>query len=65
MKHRKLIRHLRQHGCRVAREGGGHTIWINPANGRVQPVPRYTEISYRLAVGICRKLEISAPAGER
>ena len=34
MKRLELIRHLLAHGCRLLREGRGHSIWVNPANGQ-------------------------------
>src|SRR4051794_11607648 len=43
MKRRKLLAHLRQHGCRVAGEGARHTRVLNPANGRRSTVPRHRE----------------------
>jgi mRNA interferase HicA len=39
-----LERHLGAHGCTLAREGGNHAIWRNPANGKVAPVPRHREV---------------------
>jgi mRNA interferase HicA len=39
-----LERHLRAHGCFLAREGGNHPIWKNPANGKVAPFPRHREV---------------------
>ena len=62
MKQRKLLRHLRRHGCRFLREGGDHTLWINPANGAIQPIPRHTEVAVRLARHICRQLNIDPPS---
>lgn len=44
MKRRALLAHLRAHGCELRREGGEHSIWWNPANGRTSAVPRHTEI---------------------
>ena len=35
MKRTDLIRHLEAHGCELLREGGSHTIYINPQNGRL------------------------------
>jgi mRNA interferase HicA len=61
MKRRDLIRHLQKHGCVLEREGGRHSIWLNPANGLIQAVPRHTEIGDFLAKGICKKLEIPLP----
>ena len=62
MKQRKFQRHLRHAGCRFLREGGSHTLLMNPVNGRIQPVPRHTEISARLVKSICAKLEIEPPS---
>src|SRR5688572_21362875 len=41
MKLLDLERHLRAHGCLLAREGSRHSIWQNSANGKVAPVPRH------------------------
>ena len=41
MKRRDFIRHLQQQGCVLDREGGRHTIYRNPANGRCAAVPRH------------------------
>jgi len=32
MKRVDLLRHLREQGCEVLREGGRHTVAFNPAN---------------------------------
>jgi mRNA interferase HicA len=61
MKYRDFTRHLLRHGCRFHREGGNHEIWRNTANGRSQAVPRHTEVSWRLARAICKKLDIPIP----
>lgn len=58
MKLGDLLRHLRQHGCYLKREGASHSLWCNPANGKVEAVPRHTEISNNLAKKICRGLSI-------
>lgn len=31
MQRRALIRHLTRHGCILRREGGNHSIYLNPA----------------------------------
>ncbi len=49
MKRGELIRFLTQNGCTLARHGGRHDIYVNPANGRKQPVPRHNEIDGQLA----------------
>jgi mRNA interferase HicA len=61
MKRRDLIKHLRSHGCRVAREGHSHTIMENPANERRAPVPRHREIPEPLVRVICRQLGVPSP----
>ena len=61
MKLRDLERHLREHGCHFEREGGSHTLWKNPANGKVAPVPRHREVKENTARSVCRQLEIPLP----
>jgi mRNA interferase HicA len=56
-----LERHLRAHGCHFVREGGAHTLWTNPANRKVAPVPRHREIKEGTVRAICRQLEIPRP----
>ncbi|MCI0488457.1 MAG: type II toxin-antitoxin system HicA family toxin [Blastocatellia bacterium] len=62
MKRRDLVRHLSQHGCRLAREGGEHSIWENPARSRRSSVPRHREIPDYTAARICKQPGIPAPA---
>ena len=61
MKLADLERHLRAHGCRFHREDGAHTIWLNPASGKITSVPRHREIKEGTARAICRQLEIPRP----
>lgn len=61
MKRVKLLRHLRRHGCILKREGGRHSLWMNPQNGVMEAVPRHTEIPDVLAKKICRRLGVSEP----
>ena len=58
MKRESLLRHLRQHGCHLKREGGSHSLWTNPNTGQTETVPRHLEIPDRLARKICRGLSI-------
>jgi mRNA interferase HicA len=58
VKRSSLLRHLRRNGCFLKREGSSHSLWINPANGAVETIPRHTEISNNLARKICRGLVI-------
>jgi len=59
LKGHELIGHLQQRGCRLDREGGRYTIYVNPANGAKAPVPRHAEIDNRLARKICQQLAIA------
>ena len=61
MKRADLVRHLHRHGCRLLREGGRHTIYWTPSNGRVSAVPRHNEVGDILAKKICKDLEIPPP----
>ena len=61
MKRADLVRHLERVGCRVLREGGRHTVYVNPANRKVSTVPRHREVHEFLAKKICKDLEITPP----
>jgi predicted RNA binding protein YcfA (HicA-like mRNA interferase family) len=61
MKRKDLIRHLKSHGCRLLREGGKHSIYVNPANNQTSTVPRHREIDDFLTRKICRDLSIPEP----
>jgi mRNA interferase HicA len=52
------MRHVTAHGCLILREGGNHTVVVNPANRRQSSVPRHNEIGRFTARAICRQLEI-------
>jgi mRNA interferase HicA len=54
MKRESLLRHLRSHGCYLKREGGAHSLWCNPNTGKIEAVPRHTEVADILARKICR-----------
>ncbi|HHS12474.1 MAG TPA: type II toxin-antitoxin system HicA family toxin [bacterium] len=58
MKRRRLLKHLRDHGCKLLREGKKHTVYINRASRKSSTVPRHSEINDFLARKICRDLEI-------
>jgi mRNA interferase HicA len=61
MKRVDLIRHLESHGCRLMREGGNHSVYVNVDRGRTSAVARHREINQYLARKICRDLEIAEP----
>ena len=58
MKRRDLLRVLRQHGCRLVREGAEHSIWENPAINRRASVPRHREIPEFTAARIYKQLGV-------
>jgi mRNA interferase HicA len=61
MKRHEFLRHLRSYGCILKREGAKHSLYMNPANGVVETVPRHVEIDNRLAGKICNRLGIPEP----
>ena len=61
MKRVDLVRHLEAYGCFLLREGGGHSMYHNPANRRSAPVPRHREIPDNLARRICDQLGVPRP----
>jgi len=61
VKRKALVRHLEEHGCKLLREGGRHSIFANRALGRTSSVPRHTEINNDLAKKICKDLGVPNP----
>lgn len=59
MKRKALIRKIEQAGCVMVRHGARHDLYLNPANGKKQPVARHAEIDDRLARHVCKHLGIS------
>ena len=57
MKRRDLEKRLRHSGCYLKREGGAHSLWINPKTGVVEAIPRYVEIKEPLARKILKSLQ--------
>jgi hypothetical protein len=49
VKRRELIRELTRAGCILNRHGANHDVYLNPATGQKQPVPRHIEIDNALA----------------
>lgn len=60
MKRRDLIHHLEKNGCVFCREGGRHSIFINPQLNISSSVPRHREINKFLARKICIDLGIKS-----
>ena len=57
MKKVDLERKLRRAGCYLKREGGSHSLWINPKTGVLEAVPRHKEIKELLAKKILKNLD--------
>ncbi|MBV5310644.1 type II toxin-antitoxin system HicA family toxin [Chromatium okenii] len=56
MKRKEFIRSLETQGCRLQRHGSNHDIFLNPINGKKQPVPRHSEIDDQLVKHIRKHL---------
>ncbi|MEO8725724.1 MAG: type II toxin-antitoxin system HicA family toxin [Acidobacteriaceae bacterium] len=61
MKRIDLIRYLEENGCKLLREGGNHTVFLNPEGTSGSVVPRHREIKRILVVKICKDLAIPNP----
>ncbi len=62
MKRLDFERHLIQNLCKLLREGGNHSVWINPKNDMHTAVPRHKEIDNQLCKNICKQLGIPTPS---
>ena len=51
-----LERKLRIAGCYLKRQGGSHSLWINPKTGVIEAIPRHKEIKEPLAKKILKAL---------
>jgi mRNA interferase HicA len=56
MKRNALIGYLLAAGCVLHRHGAKHDIYLNPATGLKQPVPRHSEIDDTLVKHIKKNL---------
>ena len=65
MKRKDFLRHLKEHGCELLREGAKHSWCHNPANNLRSSVPRHNEIGDYLARKICRDLDVDDPNSGR
>lgn len=61
MKRLDLERHLRQQGCSLLREGGAHSVWLNPQTRKISSVPRHREIKETTVRAICKQLQVEQP----
>jgi mRNA interferase HicA len=68
MKRSALLKHLKKNGCILLREGSGHSLYINPINGRMASIGRHTELANLrhtelanlMCKIICKQLEIES-----
>jgi mRNA interferase HicA len=58
MKRQEFIKQLEKAGCFPERHGARHDIYVNPGNGKKQPVPRHAEIDNQLVKHIKKYLNI-------
>jgi len=58
MKRTDFIRHIERFRCRLVREGGRHSIYMNIVSKRTSSVPRHSEIDDFLAKKICKDLGV-------
>jgi predicted RNA binding protein YcfA (HicA-like mRNA interferase family) len=58
VKRKQLVSHLKKWGCELLREGGRHSVFLNPQGNKTSTVPRHNEINDFLARKICRDLGI-------
>jgi mRNA interferase HicA len=56
MKRSELIQQLVTAGCILHRHGSRHDIYLNPATGQKQPIPRHSEIDNALVKHIKKYL---------
>jgi mRNA interferase HicA len=61
MKRIDVIRFLERYGCKLLREGGNHSVYLNPEAKRVSTVPRHREINENIVRKICKDLQIPQP----
>lgn len=59
MKRKELIRQRPEAGCVLYRHGSRHDIFLNPNNGKKQPVPRHPEIEETLVKHIKKYLGVA------
>ena len=62
MNRRKLMKHLRRHGCILVREGRAHSIVARPAANTQTQVPRHPEVATPTAWRICKQLGVPLPS---
>ena len=65
MRLRDLERHLRGQGCVFFREGGAHTVWLNPANRKITSVPRHVKSKKERSVAFAGNWKSRVPSRQQ
>ncbi|MEA3306682.1 MAG: type II toxin-antitoxin system HicA family toxin [Elusimicrobiota bacterium] len=58
MKRKELIKYLMKNGCKLLREGGKYSIYVNGISEKEVPVTRHKEIADFTARKICKDLGV-------
>ncbi|MCX6639029.1 MAG: type II toxin-antitoxin system HicA family toxin [bacterium] len=56
MKRKEFIQQLSGIGCVLPRHGARHDVYLNPLNGKKQPILRHAEIHDKLVRHILKQL---------
>ena len=58
MKRHTFLKHLKENGCILVREGARHSLYLNTKNKKISTVARHPELSELMCKIICKQLEI-------
>jgi len=56
MKRNLLLKLIRKQGAVFVRHGSKHDIYLNPKTGRIEQVPRHSDIEENLAKNIIKNI---------
>jgi len=59
MKRNVLLKHLKESGCMLNREGSKHSIYVNIQSQAWAAVPRHPDINEITVKDICKRLGIT------
>jgi len=59
MKRIILLKHLKENGCLLDREGKRHSIYRNIKTGDWSAIPRHPDIREKTVMKICKELNIT------
>jgi mRNA interferase HicA len=52
---------LEANGCKLIRDAGKHSVYLNPTFNRTSSIPRHREIKNPTAKAICKQLSVPDP----